>query len=255
MKNKIIITTVFAIFFCLVFAQKAKTEPNYSYKVHTLGNFSQVQKNVQNAQKDGQIIFIVDFSNSMNETMEGVPKLDIARATLAEILPKIPKNVKTGLRVYGHRAGFTYVQGCRASNLTVPLKEDNCNTILGSLYATRAVGWTPITYSLKQAINNDFAGVKGKKHIILLTDGGENCDESPCSYVIELMKTRNDIVIDVIAFDVHDTDANNQLRCTALMTSGKFINANSSRDLSDSLFETVGISKDVKGSVKIPSLY
>ena len=87
MKNKIIITTVFAIFFCLVFAQKAKTEPNYSYKVHTLGNFSQVQKNVQNAQKDGQIIFIVDFSNSMNETMEGVPKLDIARATLAEILP------------------------------------------------------------------------------------------------------------------------------------------------------------------------
>ena len=243
------------MFFCLIFAQKAKTEPNYSYKVHTLDNFSQVKTNVEKAQKDGQIIFIVDFSNSMNETMEGVAKLDIARATLAEILPKIPSNVKTGLRVYGHRAGFTYVQGCRASDLTVPLKENNCDTILGSLYATRAVGWTPITYSLKQAINNDFVGVKGKKHIILLTDGGENCDESPCSYVIELMKTRNDVTIDVIAFDVHDTDANNQLRCTALMTSGKFINANSAQDLSNSLFETVGISKDVKGSVKMPSLY
>ncbi|MBQ8634930.1 VWA domain-containing protein [bacterium] len=255
MKNKIIIASIFAMFFCLIFAQKAKTEPNYSYKVHTLDNFSQVKTNVEKAQKDGQIIFIVDFSNSMNETMEGVAKLDIARATLAEILPKIPSNVKTGLRVYGHRAGFTYVQGCRASDLTVPLKENNCDTILGSLYATRAVGWTPITYSLKQAINNDFVGVKGKKHIILLTDGGENCDESPCSYVIELMKTRNDVTIDVIAFDVHDTDANNQLRCTALMTSGKFINANSAQDLSNSLFETVGISKDVKGSVKMPSLY
>ena len=69
------------------------------------------------------------------------------------------------------------------------------------------------------------------------------------------MKTRNDIVIDVIAFDVHDIDTNNQLRCTALMTSGKFINANSSRDLSDSFFETVRNSKHVKGSVKIPSLY
>ena len=64
----------------------------------------------------------------------------------------------------------------------------------------------------------------------------------------------NDITIDVIAFDVHDSDANNQLRCTALMTSGKFLNANSQEDLANSLFETVGISKDVKGSIKIPSL-
>ena len=75
---------------------------------------------------------------------------------------------------------------------------------------------------------------------------------SNMSYVINLMKTRNDITIDVIAFDVHDIEANNQLRCTALMTSGKFLNANSQEDLSNSLFETVGISKDVKGSIKIP---
>lgn len=253
MKNKIIITLICTILISLIFVQKAKTEPDYSYKIYTPDNFSQVKKNVSNIQKDGQIIFIVDFSNSMNETIDGIKKVDIARSTLAEILPKIPPNIKTGLRVYGHRAGFTYVQGCRASDLTVPLAQNNCNTILGSLYATKATGWTPITYSLKQAINNDFNNINGKKHIILLTDGGENCDESPCSYVIELMKTRDDITIDVIAFDVHDVDANNQLRCTALMTSGKFLNANSAQDLSNSLFETVGISKDVKGSIKIPN--
>jgi len=253
MKNKLIIASIFTVIFSLIFIQKAKTEPSYSYKIHTPENFSEVKKNVEKAKKDEQIIFIVDFSNSMNEPIHGTPKVDIARSTLAEILPKIPSNIKTGLRVYGHRAGFTYVQGCRASDLTVPLAQNNCNTILGSLYATRATGWTPITYSLKQAINNDFNNIQGKKHIILLTDGGENCDESPCSYVIELMKTRNDITIDVIAFDVHDIDANNQLRCTALMTSGKFLNANSAQDLSNSLFETVGISKDVKGSIKIPN--
>ena len=66
------------------------------------------------------------------------------------------------------------------------------------------------------------------------------------------MKTRNDITIDVIALDIHDLEANNQLKCTALMTSGKFLNANSPEDLYNSLFETVGISKDVKGSIKIP---
>ncbi len=254
MKNKIFTSLILVVFFSLVFAQKAKTEPNYAYKIYTPENYGDVAKNVSKAQKDGQIIFIVDFSNSMNDTIAGVAKVDIARATLAEIMPKIPPNVKTGLRVYGHRPGFTYLQGCRASDLTVPLAQNNCQSILGSLYATRATGWTPITYSLKQAINNDFVGTQGKKHIILLTDGGENCDESPCSYVIELMKTRNDVTIDVIAFDVHDSDANNQLRCTALMTSGKFINANSQEDLVNSLFETVGISKDVRGSIKIPNM-
>lgn len=255
MKTKVIISSIILSFCILLFSQNAKTEPNYSYKIYTPQNFSEVSKSVEKSQKDSQILFIVDFSNSMNDSIMGVPKLDMARNTLAEILPKIPPNVKTGLRVYGHKAGFTYYQGCQASSLTVPLGYDNYQSILGSLYATRAVGWTPITYSLKQAINNDFAGVKGKKHIILLTDGGENCDESPCTYVINLMKTRDDVTIDVIAFDVHDIEANNQLKCTALMTSGKFLNANSQEDLANSLFETIGINKDVKGSIKIPSEY
>ena len=216
-----------------------------------IGRSLLVGKSVAKAQKDSQIVFIVDFSNSMNDIVDGKAKVEMARATLAEILPKIPPNIKTGLRVYGHKTGFTYYQGCQASTLSVPLASGNYQNILNSLYSTNAVGWTPITYSLKQAINNDFHGVKGKKHIILLTDGGENCDESPCTYVIELMKTRDDVVIDVIAFDVHDIEANNQLRCTALMTSGKFLNADNERDLSNSLFETVGIQKDVRGSIKI----
>ena len=242
---------IFYLFLMLLFSQ-AFCAPNYQYKIYTPSNISQVSQAVAQHQKDSQIIFIVDFSNSMNDTIDGQIKLDIARNALAEILPKIPLNVKTGLRIYGHRAGFTYLQGCQASTLTVPLNTGNYQQILSSLYSTSAVGWTPITYSLKQAVNNDFYGTSGKKHIILITDGGENCDESPCTYVIDLMKTRNDITIDVIALDVHDIEANTQLKCTALMTSGKFLNANSADDLYKSLFETVGINKDVKGSIKIP---
>ena len=147
---------------------KLNAEPNYVYKIHTPQNFSEVQKNVTRAQKNSQIIFIVDFSNSMNDTIMGKSKVDMARDTLAQILPQIPADVKVGLRVYGHKAGFTYFQGCQASSLTVPLGYNNFQNILGSLYNTNAIGWTPITYSLKQAINNDFIGTTGKKHIILL---------------------------------------------------------------------------------------
>ncbi len=253
MKNKVIFSIIFLAFFTAILCPKAKTEPNYSYKVYVPENITEISKNVAKAQKDSQIIFIVDFSNSMNDKIDGKAKIDMARNTLAEILPKIPANIKTGLRVYGHKAGFTYLQGCQASSLTVPLGTGNYQQILTSLYKTSATGWTPITYSLKQAINNDFIGTTGKKHIILLTDGGENCDESPCTYVINLMKTRDDVKIDVIAFDIHDIEANNQLKCTALMTSGKFLSAQNEQDLSNSLFETVGINKDVRGSIKIPN--
>ncbi|MBR2068742.1 MAG: VWA domain-containing protein [Candidatus Gastranaerophilales bacterium] len=251
MKKTITISSL-TLLIALLFNLKGTSETNYDYKIYNPENLTEVSKSVERAKPDSQILFIVDFSNSMNDTINGKTKVEIARTTLAEILPKIPKNIKTGLRVYGHKAGFTYVQGCSASNLTVPLGVNNAQNILSSLYSTKATGWTPITYSLKQAINNDFNGTTGKKHIILLTDGGENCDESPCTYVINLMKTRNDVKIDVIAFDVQDIEANNQLRCTALMTSGKFLTADSEEDLSDSLFETVGINKDVRGSIKLP---
>lgn len=258
MKNKIILATVVLMgslfVYDFAFNKEVKSEiPKYDYKVYTPQNITEVQKSVAKAQKDSQIIFIVDFSNSMNEEIGGVAKVDMARDTLAEILPKIPPNIKTGLRVYGHKAGFTYLQGCQASTLLVPLAQGNYEAILANLYRTHATGWTPITYSLKQTVNKDFFGIEGKKHIILLTDGGENCDESPCTYVINLMKTRDDITIDVIAFDIRDVEANNQLKCTALMTSGKFLTADTREDLSKSLFETVGINKDVRGSIKMPA--
>lgn len=249
--KKIIIILFFVFMLSSIFVLRGTGKPDFDYKVYTPSNISEVSKNVENEKPDAHILFIVDFSNSMNDVIGGRSKIEIARTTLAEILPKIPKGIKTGLRVYGHKTGFTYVQGCTASNLVVPLAQNNAQNIMSSLYSTNASGWTPITYSLKQAINNDFKNTTGKKHIILLTDGGENCDESPCTYVINLMKARNDIKIDVIAFDIQDIEANNQLKCTALMTSGKFLTADSAEDLSKSLFETIGINKDVRGSIKI----
>ena len=226
-------------------------EPNFTYNVYAPNSQMGQTLDTKKFKDASQVLFIVDFSNSMNEKMEGATKLEIALNTLSSILPQIPSNVATGLRVYGHRGGFTYVDGCRASKLAVPLAQNNSSNILTSLYRTSAVGWTPITYSLKQAIYSDFAGVNGKKHIILLTDGGENCDESPCIFAIELMKIRNDVTIDVIAFDIYDTDARNQLRCTALTTSGKFFNANSPDELKKSLFESLNIDKEVRGTIKI----
>lgn len=249
MKKFILYLLILSFLVIFVNCAKISAKENYEYKVYTPETY-QVQADTSKFDDASKVLFIIDFSNSMNEKINGRKKIDIAMDTLSSILPKINPNVQTGLRVYGHKAGFTYMQGCMASKLAVPLAKNNAQNIMSSMYKTQATGWTPITYSLKQAVNSDFLGVKGKKHIILLTDGGENCDESPCIFAIELMKTRDDISIDVIAFDLDDVEANNQLKCTALTTRGKFYSADDSQGLSDSLFDSLGIDKNVHGTIQ-----
>ncbi len=196
------------------------------------------------------ILFIVDFSNSMSEKLNGTSKINMVIDTMQELIPNLPPDKRVGLRVYGHKGGFVLPNAaCKASSLIVPMSKNSGAAIQSALFNLKPTGWTPITYSLKQAVDSDFAGVNGKKRIILLSDGGENCDESPCDYVMELTKSRQDIFIDVIAFNIYDTEANNQLKCTALVTSGKFYSANTAAELLESLQSSFGARKEVQGKI------
>lgn len=196
-----------------------------------------------------RILFIMDFSNSMTEYLEGKEKVYMMLDTMARILPNINPDTQVGLRVYGHKSGFTAMDACRASSLLVPVSPSSAQNIASALYKTTPKGMTPITYSLKQAVKNDFLGFSGKKRIILLTDGGENCDESPCDYAMELIKTRKDVNIDVIAFNINDEDDLEQLQCTALVTSGKFYTANTAAELAKSLSNSINARKDVDAKI------
>ena len=218
----------------------------YSFCASAASHIVEVEK----TSSEDFVLFIVDFSNSMTERLNGTQKINMVLDTMQELLPQIPNDTRIGLRVYGHKGGYFLPNAaCKASSLIVPMTKNSAASIQNALFSLKPAGYTPITYSLKQAVNVDFAGVPGKKRIILLSDGGENCDESPCDYVMELQKTRQDIVIDVIAFNIHDQEANNQLKCTALVTCGKFYSANTAAELFNSLSNSLNITKEVQGVV------
>ena len=198
---------------------------------------------------DDKILFIVDFSNSMTEYLNNERKVDVMLDTLRSIISKIDSNTQLGLRVYGHKGGITAFDACKASTLMVPIASSNSVNIIDALGRLNPRGMTPITYSLKQAVKKDFLGVRGNKRIILLTDGGENCDESPCDYVMELITVRKDIHIDVIAFNVQDEEDLAQLECTAMVTSGKFYTANTAAELVRSLDNILQDNKKVEGII------
>lgn len=232
----------FLIIFCtIIFACAAVFADGYG--VYTKDNY-------QMRQEAGEkILFILDFSNSMNEYIENEPKCALMVRTVKNLLRTIPPETAIGLRVYGHRGGFTAMDSCKASKCMNPICSNNTSNIMSSLDSLRPNGMTPITYSLKQAIRYDFAGFNGKKHIILLTDGGENCDESPCKFAMELIRTRKDIIIDVIAFNVEDEDDLAQLECASLVTSGKFYTANTACELANSLAQSLNSRKEVDAKI------
>lgn len=216
-----------------------------NYDVHKPDNF----KYNKSDSADERILFILDFSNSMSEELNGEKKVNLMLNTMSQILPTINRNTWVGLRVYGHRMGFTQYDACKASSLSVPISPGSSALIEQKLAKTHPRGMTPITYSLKKAVDYDFVGFNGKKHIILLTDGGENCDESPCEWAMELIKTRNDVKIDVIAFNISNKDDLDQLQCTALVTTGKFHTANTSAELVKSLQKSLSTHKQVDAKI------
>jgi Ca-activated chloride channel family protein len=218
---------------------------NRHYNVYKPGEFG--QNKFENV--DEKVLFILDFSNSMSEEIQGEKKIDLMLNTMAQILPSINKKTWVGLRVYGHRMGFTQYDSCKASSLLVPIMPASSGQIQAKLVKTNPRGMTPITFSLKKAVESDFAGFDGQKHIILLTDGGENCDESPCEWAMELIKTRKDVKIDVIAFNISNKDDLDQLQCTALVTTGKFYTANTSGELVKSLQKSLNINKKVEAKI------
>lgn len=216
--------------------------PVFAYEVYTPENY-----NYKNS--GDKLLFVVDYSNSMGEYLEHKTKANQVKDMMNYILPRISPSTKVGMRVYGHTCNLLAYNACRSSELVVPLNFANSSAILSKMEKLRPRGMTPITYSLKQAVKDDLDGYEGIKHIILLTDGGENCDESPCDYSIELVKKRRDIKIDVIAFNVRDEDDLAQLKCTADVTGGKFSEANTKAQLFRSMEEMILPHKSVEAVI------
>ena len=217
------------IFILPVFAYEVFTSDDYVYR-----------------QDGDKLLFVIDFSNSMGEYLEHKTKVNQIKSLIKTILPQISPETEVGLRVYGHTSNIFAYNACRSSELLVPLGKNNSEKINNSISKLRPRGMTPITFSLKEAVKKDLKDSKGIKHIILLTDGGENCDESPCDYAIELMKERRDIKIDVIAFDVYNSHDLDQLRCVADVTSAKFMQAETNAQLINSMQELILPHKQVE---------
>lgn len=185
-----------------------------------------------------EILIIFDASVSMLDIFDGSPKYISAIKQAKSVLNKLPQNSKIGLRTIGvsiDSALLSLLQNpnelCKSTTLQVPISQNSVSKINSSLDEIFPLGTTPLEYTLSLAVNRDFSeGNYIQKHIILITDGADSCNGNPCRYIRELMSTRNDIKIDIIAIGVNADDFK-QLNCISSSTSGTLFNVKNNKEM------------------------
>ncbi len=189
------------------------------------------------AEGGGNLLFIFDASGSMLQRIEGKTKLDTAREVLSALVGDLPRRVNVGLEVYGHRKANTRGQeeeSCRDIETVVPVQENMGKTIQEKLSSLNAMGRTPIAASLERGAAV-LKPLKGKKAIVLISDGEETCQGDPLAVAKKIRKEMGtDVTIHVIGFDVNDKEKQ-QLAGIAEAGGGSYYSADNAGQLKSSL--------------------
>ena len=151
-------------------------------------------------------VIVLDASKSMNEDAgNGGTRLDAAKKAVGTLVDRLPEGVPLGLRVYGSKVSeASRAEGCRDTELTVPVGPLDKAALRGTVNALEGKGRTPIGNSLL-AVPDDLGSAEGRRSVVLVTDGGDNCaPPDPCKAAEQVAKRGVDLSISVVGFQVND---------------------------------------------------
>lgn len=179
-------------------------------------------------------IIVMDGSGSMWGQIDGQPKLQIARAAVAEVVSGLPPEEEIGVMAYGHR-----VKGdCSDIELLVPPAAGNADAVIGAVNAMRFLGKTPLSEAVRQAAE-ELRYAERAASVVLVTDGLETCGSDPCALARELEASGVDFTAHVIGFGLSAADGA-EVACIAEETGGRFLQAGDAGTLSGALRAVVG---------------
>lgn len=165
-------------------------------------------------------LVVLDASGSMWGQIEGRPKLDIARETLAGALAALPATTEIGLMAYGHRRRGD----CGDIELVVPPSAGSADAINAAVRDMKFQGMTPLTESVRRAAVA-LRHTERAARVVLITDGVETCDADPCALGEELAASGVDFTAHVVGFGLSEQEGR-QVACLAERTGGRYLQAN-----------------------------
>jgi Mg-chelatase subunit ChlD len=191
-----------------------------------------------------QIELILDASGSMKRTIGGRMMIDTAKAVLSDIVQQLPDDMHVALRVYGHRVREGRPGACEDSQLVFPFARLNRQALLSRIQAVRALGTTPIAYSLQQ-VARDVGQTPGEKMIVLVTDGKEECRGDPAAAVSALSSQGIKMKLNVVGFALADAALKAELRRLAEQTKGQFVEAKDAQSLRAAIERSLAVPYEV----------
>ncbi|HXF82145.1 MAG TPA: VWA domain-containing protein [bacterium] len=190
------------------------------------------------------IELILDASGSMKRTIGGRQMMDVAKDVMAQIITQLPDDARVALRFYGHRIREGRAGDCQDSELVVPFGRIDKPRLLARVRSVRALGTTPIAYTLRQ-VGRDFGGAPGEKLVVLVTDGKEECGGSPSTVVAELAARGLRVRLNIVGFALADEAVKREMERVARITGGRFFDAKDAAALRQSIEQALAVPFDV----------
>jgi Ca-activated chloride channel family protein len=190
----------------------------------------------QTSDTRNRALIVLDASKSMNEDAgNGGTRLDAAKKAFDELVQRLPEGAPIGLRVYGSKvAEVSRAQACKDTELTIPVGPLDKGAMTGKVHALAGKGRTPIGASLL-ATPDDLGSAAGRRSVILVSDGGDNCaPPDPCKAAEEVAKRGVDLSISVVGLQVNDR-VRKQLECIARAGGGSYVDVQDAGKLGDEL--------------------
>lgn len=187
---------------------------------------------------------ILDASGSMWEKVDGRPKITTSKEVIAQIIQELPDDLHVALRIYGHRIAPGRPGACQDSELVIPFSKIDKLQLIERIRRIRALGTTPIAYSLRQ-VANDFSGTPGEKMVVLVSDGIEECRGSPSGAVSELLAKGLEVRVNIVGFALSDNVSKMEMQRVAELSRGRFFDASDARGLRDAIRGALAVPYDV----------
>ncbi|MFI9050529.1 VWA domain-containing protein [Streptomyces sp. NPDC053427] len=181
------------------------------------------------------MVMVLDSSGSMAEKDgSGSTRIAAAGKAVGTVVDALPAGYPTGLRLYG----ADKPKGCDDTRLAQPVSPLDRAALKRAVAGVRPKGDTPIGLSLEKAAQDlpkASGGPIGKRTILLISDGEDNCQAPPpCKVAAQLAASNVDLHIDAIGFQVAGK-ARQQLECIARSGKGQYFDAPDAKALARQL--------------------
>lgn len=173
-------------------------------------------------------MLVMDASASMTEGFgdRRGSKMEVAQRLISRAARRWDRDgVTAGLMAYGHRSASS----CNDIETLVPWGEVNARAFRRALNRMSPRGKTPLSDAMARAASQ----MKYRDEpatLVLLSDGQESCGRDPCETARELRRRGADFTVHVVGLKV-DREAEQELRCVAEATGGRYVSANDADSL------------------------